>query len=333
MAGASDEHSTLVAIPSAGRGEIRLELLAAQGVEAGRARFERLVTDIVKVIHPTAREVKPNPGDWGIDTFVGRLDGGTIAVWQSKFFLDDVGKSQQAQIRKSFKSVLDSAGANGFVVGSWTLAMSGTLDAACAKWWDGWSVRQRREHGVEVQLWDEAEFRSLLMKPDFAHVRSQYFGESPTAVTNSEREVQELAAPDEFDGALFIAQLHAADILNDGPARRAFFNAEVMTRDINERESAIELAELSKIRSVIEQKWHTRFEAARADGPEAGGRLPRLYPAVCTAIEDYHTRQPSSLLRDSLIHRTGLIHHLAEDGQVGWVDHFSSIAADHRSRP
>ena len=51
-----------------------------------------------------------------------------------------------------------------------------------------------------------------------------------------------------------------------GPARRAFFNAEVMTRDVNEREASTELAELSKIRFVIEQKWHTRFEAARVGG-------------------------------------------------------------------
>jgi hypothetical protein len=42
--------------------------------EGGRARFETLVHDLVSLLNQTARRIEPNPGDWGLDTFVGELD-------------------------------------------------------------------------------------------------------------------------------------------------------------------------------------------------------------------------------------------------------------------
>jgi hypothetical protein len=99
----------LGAIPTAGRGLVRLELLAVGGEAVGRERFERLVTAVVREIHPTARSIGANPGDWGIDTFVGELSRGTIAVWQSKYFLDGVGRVQQADIRDSLASLQQAA--------------------------------------------------------------------------------------------------------------------------------------------------------------------------------------------------------------------------------
>lgn len=318
---------TLAEVPSAGRGQIRFELLNNAGPEAGRASFEELVTDIVKVIHPTAREVQPNPGDWGIDTFVGELDAGEIAIWQSKFFLNELGKAQQAQIRESFTSARTQAEARGQTISSWTLAIPSTMDGPMTVWWDNWVKRQRREHGIEVVLWQEADLRGLLYKDDFIDVAAQYFGPMPKPTG---RDVEELDSPARYDASLFIKQLHAAGIKADGPARTAFFNAEVMTRDINERESERELKELGNVRSVLEQLWSTRFERARATCTEEDeGKLPSLYPDVCLAVENDHRANPNAVLRDTVVHRTGLVHHLAEDGRLGWVDHFADIAAAH----
>jgi hypothetical protein len=318
--------STLASVPSAGRGEIRLDLLALEGEEEGRARFQRLITDMVGVIHPTAREVRPNPGDWGIDTFVGELDDGVISIWQSKFFRFGVGKAQMAQIRESFKSAVANAEANHLTLESWTLAVPCLLDPEATKWWDGWRKREKARTQVEIGLWQENHLRGHLLRPDFAHVRANYFGPVPSSAL---RDVEDVNEPAEYDGALFVKQLHAASILHDGPARTAFFNAEVMTRDVNERESAPELAELRSMRSILEQMWHTRFEAARAEGVGDDGRLPALYPAMCDAVERHHVSSPSALLRDTVVHRTGLVHHLAEAGRVGWVEHYDVIAKAH----
>jgi hypothetical protein len=332
VGGADNELEAVAAVPSPGRGEIRFDLLAIAGVEAGRAKFERIVTDIVCVIHPTARAMGANPGDWGIDTFVGQLDGGKVGVWQSKFWLKpgDSLKSQQAQIRESFKSATTRADAEGLNLISWTLCIPGTMDPEMTKWWDRWKVRERRKRpkGFEIELWQEERLRGLLMKEDFASIRSQYFGSIPVPGTI---DAEDPPDPTVYDGTLFIRQLHEADIQSDSTARRAFFNAEVLTRDINEREATEELRQLRTVRSVVEQMWSTRFEDARAGSERNDGQLPGLYPTVCRAIEEHHRDNPNPVLRDSLIHRTGLVHHLAEDGKVGWVEHYSDVADTHRA--
>jgi hypothetical protein len=98
--------ASLQALPTAGNGLVRLDLLRAVGDPGARERFEQLVTATVTTMHPAARAVEANPGDWGIDTFVGRLSRrGTIAVWQSKYFMDGVGDVQKKEIRDSFLQV------------------------------------------------------------------------------------------------------------------------------------------------------------------------------------------------------------------------------------
>lgn len=297
----------------------------------GRERFERLVTAIVSEQYPTARTIRANPGDWGIDTFVGELSQGTIAVWQSKYFLDGVGKTQQAEIRNSFASVQKAADDRGFKVASWTLALPIDLDGPATKWWDGWRKRQQRDTKIVVDLWPGSRVESLVGKPDLVGVRQQFFGVAPGEAL-VERTVVE---PDDwsiFDQALFVRQLHEAGISQDRAARRAFFNAEVLTRDVQEREVQRELNALGSVQAELHQLWHTRYEAERAAASDgARTALPGLYPGVMSAVEAHHQASPSAALRDTLVHRSGLVHHLVEAGHAGWVSDFDRIAEAHRS--
>jgi hypothetical protein len=315
-------------IPTAGRGMIRLELLAAQSVEDGRGKFERLVTDIVMVIHPTAREIRPNPGDWGIDTFVGDLDGSIVSVWQSKFFLEQMGDSQKSQIRDSYASVVKEGKKQGFTIDSWTLCIPSTMTPELAQWWDSWKKKKAKEDSVSIQLWSDADIRGKLMQPDFVHVAEQYFGALP-ASRPTDRIVEETPDPTVYDEALFVRQLRAAHVRVDRPARTAFFNAEVMTRDINEREVKVELDELRSVKLTVEQKWANRFEGACARAETDSIELPGLFPDMCKAVEEYHSMAPSRVLRDTLVHRTGLLHHLVEEGRAGWTSNFESLAKEH----
>ncbi|MGE0057711.1 MAG: hypothetical protein AB7T32_06980 [Dehalococcoidia bacterium] len=320
----------LSAVPTAGRGLVRLDLLGVEGEAVGRERFERLVTAIVSEQYPTARTIAANPGDWGIDTFVGELSQGTIAVWQSKYFLDGVGKTQQAEIRNSFASVQKAANERGFKVASWTLAVPINLDGPATKWWDGWSKRQQRDTKIVIDLWPGSRVESLVGKPDFVGVRQQFFGVTPGEAL-VERTVVDPADWSVFDQALFVRQLHEAGIFQDRVARRAFFNAEVMTRDVQEREVQRELDALGTVQAELHQMWHTRYEAARADCDGTATALPGLYPGVMTAVEAHHRASPSVVLRDTLIHRCGLIHHLVEAGHAGWVTDFDRISEAHRN--
>ena len=319
----------LSAIPTAGRGLVRLELLGIEGEPVGRERFERLVTAVVQEIHPNARSIRANPGDWGIDTFVGELSRGTIAVWQSKYFLAGVGRVQQAEIRDSFGSLQKAADRHRFKTAGWTLALPSDLDGPGTKWWDRWRAKKQRETGIVIDLWPGSRLESLLRKPDLTAVRQQFFGHAPGEAL-VERTVLDPDDWSEFDQALFIRQLKEAGISQDRVARRAFFNAEVMTRDVQEREVPSELDALSSVQASLHQLWHTRFEAERAKRDDTTTALPGLYPDVMTAVEAHHQARPSPALRDTLVHRSGLVHHLVEAGHAGWVRDFARIAEEHR---
>lgn len=65
---------------------------------AARERFEQFVTDLIAVQWNDATTVAANNhNDWGIDTFVGDLGGGSVQVWQSKYVLEWQDKSPRAK--------------------------------------------------------------------------------------------------------------------------------------------------------------------------------------------------------------------------------------------
>src|ERR1700685_2804108 len=70
-------------------GDARINFAAHQvraNAQGARGDFEELIGQLVTAVRPgVARVVAANPGDWGIDVFVGNL-GGLVTVWQSKYF-------------------------------------------------------------------------------------------------------------------------------------------------------------------------------------------------------------------------------------------------------
>ena len=116
---------TVVPLPVVLFGRLQFEA----GTEAGaREAFQSLVTELVAVQYPTANEVAgPGGRDWGIDTYVGRLDE-SVVVWQSKFFLAWTGENQRKQVRESFKQVREKANEEGFHLDAWTLCVPCVLE-------------------------------------------------------------------------------------------------------------------------------------------------------------------------------------------------------------
>ena len=316
------------AVPTAGNGLVDLGLLAIGGEPAARDKFERLVQAIVGEIYSTAKGIRPNPGDWGIDTYVGQLSAGTIGVWQAKYFRTEIGQSQKAQIRESFTSLRDHAARKGFVADSWILAVPCQLSGDETQWWVRWAKKQQRETGVTISLWDGPHIERLLLKPDLAPIRQQFFGRAPGEPVAA-RPITEPPDPAEFDDALFVAQLRAANISVDKPARLAFFNADALARDVEAREVPGELQALSNLSHTLHAKWHTKFEEARALSDGTTNQLPLLYPNVMSDVAVFHRDEPSLELRDTLVHRLGLVHHLVDRGDAGWVDDFETVRNRH----
>ncbi|NJO01705.1 MAG: hypothetical protein HC880_08455, partial [Bacteroidia bacterium] len=113
-------------------------------IEGARAAFEEACETLLRKIYPdqTVQIVQPNPGDEGIDILVGEIGVAPIKVFQCKFFLRQIGKSQRRQIRKSFSTAIQ---AKRYRMSEWTLCVPKALDIEELSWWSDWKNRTEQE--------------------------------------------------------------------------------------------------------------------------------------------------------------------------------------------
>ncbi|WP_410875094.1 hypothetical protein [Nocardia sp. A7] len=303
----------------------RLEFNAGT-VAGARVVFQTLVTDLIALRYLAANEVSgPGGGDWGIDTYVGRLDQ-SVVVWQSKFFLSWTGEDQRQQVRDSFKQVNQKARAEGFDLDAWTLCVPCILSPAEQKWWDGWVARQRRENKVKITLWNGLELRRQLMQPDAEILYKRYFVDGVTSPASLS-----VLTPDDvsgFNDALFVRQLEEAGMLETDAARGLFFAAEALARDLASGGNLAGIAALRELHLEVHALWETEYNARISDA-DANGRLPRLVEDVLLAAAGCDDPEE---LRLRPAHRKGIVHRLVEDSRAGWVRHWRDIAGSHRGR-
>ena len=300
-----------------------LRALALERGDAGsREAFQELVRRLVKLRHPGVRSLDDRSGDWGIDAFLGELDEGVIAVWQAKYFTGGVGASQQGQIRDSLAQLLAKADANGLAVSAWTLCIACRMSAAEAQWWDGYKRRQQRATGVVIELWDADTVTDLLRSPDAATVRAEFF--RGTGVVPA-RPIEEIPDPAALEGALFLAQLRAAGVLEVDAAKKAFFNAEALAREVVAKGVEGEVRELRELSSDVHQMWEIHFNALF--GPTEDEVIPAMYPAVMSEIQ--RRTWTLSHLPAGLVHRLGAMHQVVEQARAGWIRSWREVARRH----
>lgn len=297
--------------------------------EAGaRAKFERLVIQLSHLRHG-AMGVLANPGDWGIDAFVGDLEG-SVAVWQAKFFFDGVEDSQKGQIRESFAAARKAAAKEGYKVDAWTLAIPAELDAPATQWWQGWKRKEERETGIKIELWPLTKLEAMLLSPDAVRIAHHFFPSSfPLTPDLGVVEVAELPPGHELDEALFVRQLEAANIHENESAKRQFFNYEALARDVADKADPTEAGTLQALEAEIHAIWEARFGAAQPD--PSTGIDPHLHVAVMDAIREAHAAVPATLPPMSVVHKMGSMHLIVDNGEAGWVTHFRDIAKAYRA--
>jgi hypothetical protein len=301
--------------------------LVRANAHGAREDFEEMIGQLVPAVRPgVARTVAANPGDWGIDVFVGDL-AGLVTVWQSKYFFPVVSRAHQGQIRESFKSATEHAGNKGFKLEQWILCVPASMDAPTTQWWDGWKRKQERATGVVIELWDETELRRLLISPDAEHVRRHYYG-PPGQATGRGTLVVGLAdeEADRLESALFVRQLREAGHVEVVASKEQFFNAELMAREIADKGVPTEVAALSSAEAVIHGLWEERFN----DTCQAceGQRLPGLHSSVMGDIRAQHATLAAGL-PGGPVHTCGLMHRIVDNRRAGWVRHWRQVADDH----
>lgn len=320
-----------------GSGDIDFRFLQTRfaGPSGARDAFERLIADIVGIVHPDVQEVQANPGDWGIDAYVGDLGkDGEVHVWQSKYFIDGFAKTQQGDVRESYKSAQKAADENGYKIVTWTLCVPCELDGPMLTWWERWKKKTARDDNLVVDLETAGRLRRRLQSAAAADVRNSYFSPiftvpSTTSEPEELRGLEELVDDTQYDGALFVRQMGEAGLPETFAAREAFFNAEILEREVTDKGIRPEVIALSTWRIRVSSTWSTAFNTACQMSTDR--RLPQLYGEVLGGIETSHAQEAASL-RAHVLHGVGLLHQAVDNGRAGWVRDWRDVAKDHRAK-
>jgi len=294
--------------------------------DGARADFEQMVTQLVAETTSGVRSVKANPGDWGIDTFAGELDhSGRVTFWQSKFFIDGVGNTQKKQIREAFKSAVGAAKEHGYELDSWILCIPCSMDGPATAWWDRWARKLTKETGVPIVLWDETELRKRILSREGDRVRQHYFGRS-AVVGEDEREVADIPDDHDLDSTLFVRQLTEAGHTELDSAKRGFFNAELIAREVMDKGVPGELKALASADAGVQAIWEHRFNSACVT--TEGRELPTLHAEV---MADIRSEKASLMprLTANIVHVCGIAHRVVEDRRAGWVRDWREVASQH----
>ncbi|MFW0775880.1 hypothetical protein ACLRGI_22240 [Paenarthrobacter nitroguajacolicus] len=292
-------------------------------VGGARERFQQMVTDLVGLLNPGANEVAAGGGsDWGIDTYVGRLDD-SILVWQSKFFIAWRGENERGQVRKSFNELVKKAEQENFKVSLWRLCVPCVLPPVEQKWFDNWSTKQKRTTGVQIELWNGVRLRQFISMDDAKSVRENYFPGSFRSTTP----LPVLTAKNTtaFDSALFVRQLEEAGVLETDGAKGLFYAAEALARDIAGRGVEEEMRAFLEIHLDLLTVWEDHFNAS-AQQADARGRMGSF---VRDVLQRAATSQDPPGIQLRPAHRRGITHRLVEDRRAGWVTHWRQVAANH----
>lgn len=310
--------------------DFRVHVVRAGNDDGARTDFHRMLSALVGVNYPTATDMRADPGDWGIDVYVGSLID-RVSIWQSKYFYQQIGDSQKRQIRESFSSAMMNAKENGYHVEAWTLCVACELSPKERRWWDTKVRAWLKEYpSLSIDLWDAPRLRRFLLAPEAADVVNEFYPENASSPMNTSVSPLPISAndPPTYEGALFVKQLQIAGVQELDAQRKAFFNADLLVRDVESRSVPDQVAAVHEIDVSLQAQWEDAV-ADPATEPTADKyeeSAKRLYAA--TMRKSQELMAPHELPVRPL-HLRGLMHRIVDDARAGWVHDWRGVAANH----
>ena len=136
-------------------------LLKIKYMQGASDEFEKICGELMQAKYgANAHRIVPRHGDLGIDIIIGDFTSPCI-ICQCKFFSENIGKSQQDQIRKSFGRAADS---KEYSMKKWVLFLANIMDPPEFNWWSKWQAKKSKEYRIEIELYDGARLIFLLKK-------------------------------------------------------------------------------------------------------------------------------------------------------------------------
>jgi hypothetical protein len=296
--------------------------------EGARTVFAQLVTQCVKSIYPSAREIRPNPGDEGIDSFVGNFDGDT-KVYQSKYFCDCIGDSQKKNIRESFNTCVKSTEFSTPVL--WTLCVPIDLDIREEKWWQNWKQKKIKEHGFQIELWSKTDFVRFRAQPDLKPIFNFALNQVPEGIdldtalvklktSLNSSPIKKLPSKNQFQQANFVKKLEKADIHSHLAARTAFYNFELLRTAITESGIDDDIYLLEELQVKILDLWEKEYHKCN---DEDFGK--KFYLQIMEKIENESSKSLKTSLQLDTIFKKGGMHYWTDLCEAGWVKDYDNL--------
>lgn len=298
-------------------------LLKKHGREGSRQVFEDACAKAFSKEFEDAFPIECNPGDEGIDVFVGDFSE-KIDVYQCKCFFYEIGDSQVSQINSSFKKATES---KEYKLKKWVLCVPKSLTIQEAKWWSKWKKRKEEKFKIKVDLMDSVKLLNLITKHN---LHLEIFDEEELILLNQIldelttkkqrlKEIFEVPVEMDFSDKLFTLKLKSANINEHLDVfNKQFFNAEILTKEVESRNIQNELKELKSLRSVLNEIWLTQYMLY--DDEFDGNRLLAI---VNKRIEDLNDKDILKTKLDiSSSEKKGIMHQLADECTVGWVKNY-----------
>ncbi|MFL9830973.1 ABC-three component system protein [Flavobacterium sp. ST-87] len=303
-------------------------LLKKHGKEGSRSVFEDACAKAFSAKYKGAFPIKCNPGDEGIDVYIGDFSK-PIDVYQCKCFFNEIEEVQKTQIRASFKKAIES---KSYKMKKWCLCVPKSLTIDETNWWTTWSNSIATKHKIEIELFDQTKLLRLIKETDihleiFDEKELQLLTEILTILETKEQRLKEIfSVPEEIDynERIFSLKLKSANINeNLDVYNKQFFNAEILTKEVQSKGIEDEIKELISLKNTIQELWLTQY--LMYDDETDGNKLLGM---VNMRIEDQNNTNLKTVLSVGSTEKKGILHQLADECTVGWVKKYKERLKD-----
>lgn len=290
--------------------------------------FEKVCTNLFQAMYGTnAHSIKVSQGDGGIDVLVGDFSV-PIDVYQCKYFIDGIDDPQKKQIRDSFKTAIKS---NSYTMKKWSLCIPSIMTEKEFSWWSYWKAKKSKDYGIEVELLDGSYLLLQLKKYDLYNnifdddIRKSlneicdYFSIQKKKITDEI--IVTLSDVDNlYNDLVFVKKLEMANITDIDQCKNEYFNAEFAEQSIKSKGDEEQIIVYGKLKQKILSLWSTQYRLLKE---ETDGNI--LLARTYEKIEDNNlgTLDCSAILPEvGLIVKKGILHQLAEECSVGWLQDY-----------
>ncbi|MGD7023052.1 hypothetical protein ACQCVK_10680 [Rossellomorea vietnamensis] len=141
--------------------------------EGARTVFERLTALILQNYGRNLKSIRVQRGDGGVDSFEGDY-GAEITVYQCKYFIGNIDKTQKEQIKKSLNVALNNGK---FKLKRWVLCIPKNLSEAEQSWFSEFKKTIEKDNDIMIDYIGEDFYINELLKDKNKEIRNHIFKE------------------------------------------------------------------------------------------------------------------------------------------------------------